>query len=98
MRMKGKSTNPYSLSMLTTAVGFGSLCLLIPAFREFGIYVSVGLFLDFVLTLTVGGELLKQASRKSKNKPRDLGIHFIGKKATWVIIVIIVAALISSPF
>ncbi len=90
---------PIFLSMLTTAVGFGSFVFAtIPAFREFGIYVSVGLFLDFVLTLTVGGELLKQASRKSKNKPRDLGIHFIGKKATWVIIVIIVAALISSPF
>jgi len=58
---------PIFLSMLTTAVGFGSFVFVtIPAFREFGIYVSVGLFLDFVLTLTVGGELLKQASRKSK--------------------------------
>jgi len=59
---------PIILSMLINWLSdLVLLCLLqSPAFREFGIYVSVGLFLDFVLTLTVGGELLKQASRKSK--------------------------------
>ena len=96
---KGEIYKPIFLSMLTTAIGFGSFAFVeIPAFREFGIYVSIGLLLDFILTLTVGGELLKQASRKSKNKPRALGIHFIGKKAAWTIVVIIVVALVSSPF
>ncbi|HOQ40011.1 MAG TPA: MMPL family transporter [Fervidobacterium sp.] len=96
---KKSISKPIFLSMLTTAVGFGSFIFVaIPAFREFGFLVSIGLLFDFILTLTVGDELLKRASKNSKKKPRDFGMHFVGTKATWVIVAIVVFALILSPF
>jgi len=74
-------STPIFFSMFTTAVGFLSfLFVKIPAFREFGFLVSLGLFIDFLLTVTVGDELLSRAHRRASRKPKSFGIKYIGSK------------------
>ncbi|MGQ9856338.1 MAG: efflux RND transporter permease subunit [Fervidobacterium sp.] len=82
---------PIFFSMLTTAVGFMSfLFVKIPAFKEFGLLVSIGLFLDFLLTITIGHELLGRAKRKTIRTPKSFGIRYFGNKTAIVILIILV--------
>ncbi|WP_448375954.1 efflux RND transporter permease subunit [Fervidobacterium sp.] len=82
-------STPIFFSMFTTAVGFLSfLFVKIPAFREFGMLVSIGLLFDFLLTISIGHELLGRARRKSKREPKTLGVKYIGNKIALGIFVI----------
>lgn len=82
-------STPIFFSMFTTAVGFLSfLFVKIPAFREFGMLVSIGLLFDFLLTISVGHELLGRARRKSKREPKTFGVKYIGNKIALGIFVI----------
>ncbi|MEN3042901.1 MAG: MMPL family transporter [Fervidobacterium sp.] len=90
---------PIFLSMLTTAIGFMSFVFVkIPAFREFGILVSIGLLIDFVLTITVGHELLHFAKVKSKRMPKTFGIRYFGHKVAIFILALTVILVFSSFF
>jgi len=84
-------STPIFFSMFTTAVGFLSfLFVKIPAFREFGFLVSLGLLIDFLLTVTVGDELLLRAHRKATKKPKSFGIKYIGNKPAMGILFVII--------
>lgn len=90
---------PIFFSMFTTAIGFISFVFVkILAFKEFGMLVSIGLFFDFLLTITVGHELLSHAKTKSKRSPKNLGIKYFGNKTAIAILVIVIIATILSPF
>ncbi|WP_241498708.1 efflux RND transporter permease subunit [Fervidobacterium thailandense] len=89
---------PIFFSMLTTAIGFLSFVFVrIPAFREFGLYVSIGLLLIFLLTITVGDELLRLARKRAKGDPRSLGVRFFGKRVSLVILALSVVLVAISP-
>jgi len=82
---------PIFFSMFTTAVGFLSfLFVKIPAFREFGFLVSLGLLIDFLLTVTVGDELLLRAYGKATKKPKSFGIKYIGDKPAMGILFVVI--------
>jgi predicted RND superfamily exporter protein len=84
-------STPIFFSMFTTAVGFLSfLFVKIPAFREFGFLVSLGLLIDFLLTVTVGDELLLRAHRKTTKKPKSFGIKYIGNKPAMGILFVVI--------
>ncbi len=84
-------STPIFFSMFTTAVGFLSfLFVKIPAFREFGFLVSLGLLIDFLLTVTVGDELLLRAHRKAAKKPKSFGIKYIGNKPAMGILFVVI--------
>jgi predicted RND superfamily exporter protein len=84
-------STPIFFSMFTTAVGFLSfLFVKIPAFREFGFLVSLGLLIDFLLTVTVGDELLLRAYRKATKKPKSFGIKYIGNKPAMGILFVVI--------
>ena len=90
---------PIFFSMFTTAVGFLSFIFVkIPAFREFGILVSIGLLLDFLLTISVGDELLGRAKRKSKKEPKTFGIKYVGNKVAMGIFSVTLFFIILSIF
>ena len=90
---------PIFLSMLTTAIGFISFIFVkIPAFREFGILVSIGLLIDFLLTITVGHELLNFAKTKAKRTPKTFGIRYFGHKVAITILALTLIFIIASPF
>ncbi|MGC8820182.1 MAG: efflux RND transporter permease subunit [Fervidobacterium sp.] len=90
---------PIFLSMLTTAIGFLSfLFVKIPAFREFGILVSVGLLIDFLLTLTIGHEMMAFSKSKTKVSPKTFGIRYFGNKVASTILIIVIIAVITAPF
>ncbi len=81
---------PIFFSMLTTAIGFMSfLFVKIPAFKEFGLLVSIGLLLDFLLTITIGHELLGRAKRKTIRVPKSFGIRYFGNKVAIGILVVL---------
>lgn len=84
-------STPIFFSMFTTAVGFLSfLFVKIPAFKEFGFLVSLGLLIDFLLTVTVGDELLLRAHRKAAKKPKSFGIKYIGNKPAMGILFVVI--------
>jgi len=84
-------STPIFFSMFTTAVGFLSfLFVKIPAFREFGFLVSLGLLIDFLLTVTVGDELLLRVHRKAAKKPKSFGIKYIGNKPAMGILFVVI--------
>lgn len=84
-------STPIFFSMFTTAVDFLSfLFVKIPAFREFGFLVSLGLLIDFLLTVTVGDELLLRAHRKAAKKPKSFGIKYIGNKPAMGILFVVI--------
>lgn len=90
---------PIFFSMLTTAIGFISfLFVKIPAFREFGVLVSLGLLIDFILTLTTGHELLNLSKFKSKRPPKTFGIRYFGNHVAMFILAIVIIAVAISPF
>lgn len=90
---------PIFFSMFTTAVGFLSfLFVKIPAFREFGILVSIGLLFDFSLTMTVGNELLLHARSKTKRMPSSFGIRYVGNKVALGILATVLFFIILSFF
>jgi len=90
---------PIFFSMLTTAIGFLSFVFVkIPAFKEFGLYVSLGLLLIYLLTITVGDELLRLARRRATNDPRSLGVKFFGKKTSLITLIVTLGLITISPF
>lgn len=89
---------PIFFSMITTAIGFISFIFVkISAFREFGILVSLGLFFDFLLTISVGHELLIHAKLKSIRQPKHFGIKYIGNKFAMLILTVVIILVILSP-
>lgn len=97
-RVREHISVPIFLSMLTTAIGFTSFVFVkIPAFREFGLYVAIGLMIVFLLTITMGDELLRRAMRKSKTTPKGFGVRFVGKGYAIAVLVICIALVAISP-